>query len=261
MFSWSVSHIAFSVGGFCVYWYGIIYATALFASWLVATWGLRKLRANEVSVPSKEEFDKFMFWAIVSIIVGARIGHVLFFDFEYYTEHPLEVFMIRNGGLSFHGAVIALAVYVYYSMRKAAISWRMLSDILCLAGALGVGIGRLANFMNQELYGKVTSAKCAVIFSMVDHLPRYPTQLFESLFEGFLNFWLLLIILRMQGLKILGTGKLTMIFCTVYSSARFIIEFYKEVEVYNYGTLLSLSVGQVLSIGLFLFGLFVLKRS
>jgi phosphatidylglycerol:prolipoprotein diacylglycerol transferase len=259
MFCWSASNVAFSVGQFNVYWYGIIYATAIFASWLVATYVLRKLRGNGVPAPSKEEFDGFMFWAIVSIIIGARLGHVLFFDIEYYIKHPSEIFLLRNGGLSFHGAVIALAAYTYYFMKRTSISWITLSDTLCLAGALGIGIGRLANFMNQELYGKVTSASCAVIFSMVDHMPRYPTQLFESFFEGFLNFWVLFIIFRLRGVGILGTGKLTMVFCTVYSSARFVIEFYKEVEVYNYFDTIFLSVGQVLSIGLFLFGVLILR--
>ncbi|MDR1365166.1 MAG: prolipoprotein diacylglyceryl transferase [Holosporales bacterium] len=260
MIYWSASNIAFSVGQFHIYWYGVIYAAAILASWLVATYALRRLRDNGIPVPSKEEFDGFMFWAIVTIVVGARLGHVLFFEFEHYIKYPSEIFMLRNGGLSFHGAVIALGIYIYRFVKKSGISWWLLSDVMCLAGALGVGIGRLANFMNQELYGKVTSAKCSVVFSMVDHMPRYPTQLFESFFEGLLNFWILLIVFRLRGTSILGSGKLTMVFCTVYSSARFVIEFYKEVEMYNYFNVVFLSVGQALSIGLFLFGILALKR-
>lgn len=258
MFIWSVSPIAFSIGNLSVYWYGVIYATALFSSWAVATWVLRKLRYNEIEVPTKEEFDGFMFWAIIFIIVGARLGHVLFYEFDYFLKHPLEIIMIRNGGLSFHGSVIALTIYVLMYVRRSRISWKVMADVLAIAGALGIGIGRFANFMNQELYGKVTSSNVAVIFSFVDNMPRYPTQLIEAFFEGLLNFWILFVIFRLKGTKIIGTGTTTAIFCIIYSSARFIIEFYKEVEVYTYFNVISLSVGQVLSIALFFFGVFVL---
>lgn len=258
MLIWSFSPIAFSVGNLSIYWYGIIYATALFLSWAVATWVLKILRRNNISVPSKEDFDKFMFWAIISIIIGARLGHVLFFDLEYYLKHPLEIFMLRNGGLSFHGSVISLAIYIYVFIRKQNFSWKLFADVLSLAGALGIGIGRLANFVNQELYGKVTSSDFSVIFSFVDHMPRYPTQIFESFFEGFLNFWLLLVIFKLKGTKVIGTGVIGALFCIIYSSARFIIEFYKDVEAYTYFNLFTLTVGQILSIALFLFGIFML---
>lgn len=258
MFIWSVSPIAFLIGNLPVYWYGIIYATALFLSWAVATWVLRKLRNNNIKVPTKEEFDSFMFWAIISIVVGARLGHVLFYELEYFVKHPLEIIMIRNGGLSFHGSVIALAIYVFAYVKRHKISWKIMADVLAIAGALGVGIGRFANFMNQELYGKITSSDMAVIFSFVDNMPRYPTQIIEALFEGLLNFWILFVIFRLKGVKIIGTGIVTAIFCIVYSSARFVIEFYKEVEVYTYFNAIALTVGQVLSLALFLFGVFVL---
>lgn len=258
MFIWSVSPVAFSIGILPIYWYGIIYATALFSSWAVATWVLRKLRNNDIHVPSKEEFDSFMFWAIVSVVVGARLGHILFYELEYFLKHPMEIIMIRNGGLSFHGSVIALVVYVFMYVKRHKISWKIMADVLAIAGALGVGIGRFANFMNQELYGKVTSSDIAVIFSLVDNMPRYPTQIIEAFFEGLLNFWLLFIIFRLKGVKVIGTGIIASIFCIVYSSARFIIEFYKEVEVYTYFDSVALTVGQILSIALFLFGVFVL---
>ncbi len=258
MIIWSVSPVAFKLGTLPVYWYGIIYATALFSAWAVATWILRKLRNNNISVPSKEAFDNFMFWTIVSIIVGARLGHILFYELEYFIRHPLEIIMIRNGGLSFHGSVIALTIYVFAYVKRHNISLKIMADVLAIAGALGVGIGRFANFMNQELYGKITSSDMAVIFSFVDNMPRYPTQLLEAFFEGLLNFWILFIIFRLKGVKIIGTGVPFSIFCTIYSSARFIIEFYKEVEVYTYFNAIALTVGQVLSMALFLFGLFVL---
>ncbi|MBR1479672.1 MAG: prolipoprotein diacylglyceryl transferase [Alphaproteobacteria bacterium] len=261
MFVWSVSPVAFHVGSIPVYWYGVIYASALFLSWCVATWVLRKLRANDVAVPTKEEFDSFMFWGIVSIIAGARLGHVLFYDLEYFINHPLEIFMLRNGGLAFHGSVIALAVYSYSFVKRRKLSWLVLADVLSFAGALGVGIGRFANFVNQELYGKITGSDMGIIFSLVDQMPRYPTQIMEAFFEGLLNFWLLFIIFRLRGVSIIGRGVITAIFCVMYSSSRFVIEFFKDVEAYTYFGSVTLTTGQVLSIALFLFGLFVLHFS
>ncbi|GHT89431.1 prolipoprotein diacylglyceryl transferase [Alphaproteobacteria bacterium] len=259
MFVLSVSPIAFSLFGLHVYWYGILYSVAIFASWFVATFVLKKLRINGVLVPTKEEFDRFMLFSIVYVLIGARLGHVLFFDFEYYCCNPFEILMIRNGGLSFHGAVLALSVYVYSFQKRCNFSWKIMTDILSFSAALGLGIGRIANFINQELYGKVTGSENAVIFSFIDSLPRYPTQLFESFFEGFLNFWLLFIVFRIKGAMIIGTGKLTALFCIIYSSARFAIEFLKEVETHTYFDKFSLTTGQILSIALLLFGLLVLQ--
>jgi phosphatidylglycerol:prolipoprotein diacylglycerol transferase len=199
-----------------------------------------------------------MFWAIVSIIAGARAGHVLFFDLEYYIKNPLEVVMVRNGGLSFHGAVIGLGAYVYFFVKKQKISWRLMADVLCLASTVGLCIGRFANFMNHELYGRVAAVDCAVIFSKVDQLPRYPTQIFESFFEGFLNFIILFSLFRIRGVQTIGTGLITSIFCIIYASSRYVIEFYKEVEMNTYLGMFGFTVGQVLCLALFLFGICVL---
>ena len=258
MFVWSASPVDFSIGFLNVYWYGILYALSLASAWLVSSWVLRKLRTNSFNVPTTEQFDSFMFWAIVSVIAGARLGHALFFDLEFYINNPFELLMIRNGGLSFHGGFIGLAIYTMCFIRKHQFSWKVLADTLSLSAALGLGIGRIANFMNQELYGKIAAIDMAVIFPYVDHMPRYPTQLWESFFEGFLNFWLLFVIFRFKGTDIIGKGILTSIFCVFYSSARFFIEFYKEVEAYTYFNCITLTVGQVLSIAMFVFGIFVL---
>jgi phosphatidylglycerol:prolipoprotein diacylglycerol transferase len=258
MHIWSVSPVAFSICGMAVYWYGIMYAAALLTSWMMATYVLRELRGNGIHVPSKEQFDSFMFWAIVSIIAGARVGHVLFFDLKYYIKNPFEVLMIRNGGLAFHGAVIGLGVYVYFFVKRYGISWRLMADVLCLSSTIGICIGRFANFVNQELYGRVATIDCAVIFSQVDQLPRYPTQIFESFFEGFINFIILFGLFRIRGVQTIGTSVITSIFCIIYATSRYVIEFYKEVEMNTYIGMFSFTVGQILCLALFLFGLCVL---
>jgi phosphatidylglycerol:prolipoprotein diacylglycerol transferase len=200
-----------------------------------------------------------MFWAIVTIIVSARFGHILFFEPTYYLKHPFEVLMIRNGGLSFHGSVIGLGIYSYFFIRSKKVQWLLMADVLSIAGALGVGIGRIANFINQELYGKVTSSNYSVVFATVDKFQRHPTQIFESFFEGFLNFWTLFLILKFRGIRTFGSGVFVSVFCIIYSSSRFAIEFLKEVEAYNYFNVVQLTVGQVLSIIMFVFGISIKK--
>jgi phosphatidylglycerol:prolipoprotein diacylglycerol transferase len=260
MLIWNVSPVAFSFLGLKIYWYGIIYASSLILSWMTATWVLRKIRnLGELSVPSAENFDKFMFWAIIWTVIGARVGHIVFFDFQYYIQHPLEIFMLRKGGLSFHGSVLAISLYTLFYCHIQKLPWRIMIDILSIAGALGIGVGRLANFFNQELYGKLCKEDFAIIFSAVDQIPRYPTQLLESCFEGFLNFWILITIFRFNGAKIIGSGCITFIFCLIYSSSRFVIEFYKEISEGNYYTYLSMTTGQILSIALFLLSFFVIN--
>jgi phosphatidylglycerol:prolipoprotein diacylglycerol transferase len=259
MFTLSLSPIAFSIFGCSVYWYGILYSFAIFSAWRISAWLLKKLRNNNIKVPTKEEFDKFMLFAILSILIGARIGHVLFFEFEYYINNPLEILMIRNGGLSFHGAFIGLCICLYLYAKRTSFSWKIMADILCFSAAIGLGIGRIANFINQELYGKISVSECSVIFAFVDYMPRYPTQLFESFFEGFLNFWIMFITLRLKGVNIVGKGKLSAAFCIIYSSSRFIIEFFKEVETYSYFNFIALTIGQILCFALFIFGIFMLR--
>ncbi len=258
MFTLSISPIAFHIGTLSVYWYGVIYATALLASWIVATWCFRKLRHNDMKVPSPAEFDGFMFFGIISMLVGARLGHVLFFELDEYLKDPMEIFMIRNGGLSFHGACIGIASYAYFFVRKHKYSWKIMADVLCLAGSLGVGIGRVANFINQELYGVMAGGSNAVIFKYVDNIPRHPTQLYESFFEGFLNFWIMFIVFRIRGAKSMGTGIFVALFSIIYASSRFVIEFYKETERYIYFDAIYITTGQILSLALLIFGVLVL---
>ena len=249
-----INPVAFRLSGIDIYWYGIFYALALLGSWMVATFILRRLRTQNAIVPSKQQFDSFMFWAIVWAVIGSRLGHVLFFEPTYYAEHPIEILLIRNGGLAFHGGFIAVAIFIYYFCRKNNFRIMTMCDILCFSASFGIFIGRLANFFNQELYGKIATVDHAVIFQFVDKMPRYPTQIYESLFEGLLNFIVMLYVWGFTRGKIIGSGVFTFIFCTIYSISRFIIEFYKDVETNFWG----LTTGQILSILMFLIGIIIL---
>jgi phosphatidylglycerol:prolipoprotein diacylglycerol transferase len=243
LFLLDFSPVAISIGFVDVYWYGIVYAVSIFLSYRFANY----IVSNTEHTLSQQEFEKFMFSCIVACIVGARLGHILFFEPLYYAKHPVEVIMLRNGGLSFHGAVLGLAFMVYRTKHNK----KIIADILAFAGAIGIFLGRIANFINQELYGIATDVNWAVIFSKVDSLPRHPTQLYESIMEGLLSFWIMLIIWNLKKSSI-GSGIYACVFLSIYSLSRFFIEFFKEVEVVACFDIFYLTIGQILSVFLFL---------
>lgn len=238
-----------------MYWYGILYATSIFASWQFACHIIK----NSDHTPSKQELERFIFGCIVACIIGARLGHILFFELEYYVSHPLEIIMLRKGGLSFHGGIIGIFFASYNFCKKKGYNFKILADILSFSGSIGVFLGRIANFINQELYGTVTGVDWAVIFSRVDQMPRHPSQLYESLFEGFFSFWTMLIFWKTRGSKSIGSGLYAFIFMIVYASSRYIIEFFKEVEVLTFFGNFSFTVGQILSIILFVSAFFMIN--
>lgn len=200
-----------------------------------------------------------MFNCIIACVIGARLGHILFFELEYYLRHPLEIVMLRNGGMSFHGAIAGLFIASYQFARKYNYSLKTIADILSFSGAIGIFLGRIANFINQELYGVPTSVNWAVIFNYVDPLPRHPTQLYEAFSEGLFSFWIMLILWLIKGGKTVGTGIYALIFLSVYSVSRFFIEFFKNVEVITYFNIIKLTTGQVLSIVLLLATILIFK--
>ncbi|MDR1488769.1 MAG: prolipoprotein diacylglyceryl transferase [Holosporales bacterium] len=258
MFVLNIDPIALSIGRFNIYWYGVMYALSLFISWKIACIISRSASRNGKNnslIPNVAEIDKFMFVGIIMCVFCARLGHIFFFEFEYYFAHPKEILMLRNGGMSFHGGIIGLIISVFWFSKKYRYSFTTMSDILSFSGSLGIFLGRIANFINQELYGTVTSVNWAVIFKNVDMLPRHPTQIYESVCEGLLSFFIMLYFWKRRGntAKSIGSGAYTFVFLIVYSSSRYIIEFFKEVEVITYFDTFSMTVGQILSIALFMF--------
>ena len=246
-----------------IYWYGILYSLSAMSVWLLCQHVVRKLigaQSNNIHAPSAKLFDAFMFGSVVAMIVGARLGHVVFFEWSYYKNHLDEILMLRNGGLSFHGGLFAMILHTVWFCRKTNIKWLLLADIVCYAAPIGLSIGRFANFINQELIGKATDFKYAVVFTFVDTLPRHPTQLYESAGEGLLNFVVMSLLLRLRGLQSIGTGVFAACFCVVYAWARFVIEFFKDAEVCPWWTSSQLTTGQVLCLFMLTFGILLFPR-
>ena len=255
MFSLNESTVAFSIGNFNVYWYGILFAISLLIGWYVSNNIIQRLNCIGYSKLTLKDFDSFLFFGLIIVIVFSRLGHVLFYDFQFYKNNPMEILMIRHGGLAFHGGLIGLIIYVYIYCKKKNILWLLLLDILSISASAGLITGRLANFFNQELVGKIWASEYGVIFPLVDTFPRYPTQLYEALTEGLLAFFIQIIYLNSNGWKSFGTGKYSVIFGIVYSTSRFIIEFYKDVEEIFIANTILLTVGQILCILMFMISL------
>jgi phosphatidylglycerol:prolipoprotein diacylglycerol transferase len=255
MFCLNIDKVAFTVLGIEIYWYGILYSLALCTGWMLATGLVNFLRARGCVVPTKKKFDSFMLWTVVWAVVGARLGHVLFFDLKFYLENKLEIFMLRNGGMAFHGGILATLLYIVYFCKKYRFQVRLFFDVMAISASGGVFVGRIANFLNQELYGKVASVWSSVVFSSVDSLPRHPTQIYESIFDGLLPLLTTILMFKTSEGKVMGKGVLSGTFCVLYSISRFIIEFYKEVEVYSIFCTIYLTTGQMLSAMLFLVGI------
>lgn len=257
MYSLNISPIAFTIGTLDIYWYGVLYAVSLLISWCFASIIVKKINENTICPITLNDLDHFLFIGIIITILSARLGHILFYDLNYYLNYPLEIFMLRNGGLSFHGSLIGLTTYIYFYCKKKNISKIFISDLLSISAPLGLITGRLANFVNQELYGKIWINNKGVIFPLVDSFPRYPTQIFEAITEGLLTFFINIFVLRLLKWKSVGSGIYTTFFFIIYSSSRFIIEFYKDVENIYVLNNFIFTIGQLLCMVMFIFGIFI----
>jgi phosphatidylglycerol---prolipoprotein diacylglyceryl transferase len=227
MFSFTFpSPTAFFLGSWPVRWYGLAYAFGLLGAWRWALWTARLIPGI-----TRKNLDDFLPWAFAGIIIGGRLGHVLFYDLSYYLIHPWEIFYLWQGGMAFHGAVLGCTLSAGLYCHKNHILFRSFTDCWVCGVPIGLFLGRLANFINQELYGKTTNVSWAIIFPAGDplHLPRHPSQLYEGILEGVL-LWGLLFILSTRTSAPKKPGTLTGFFLTGYAIARMIGECFREIE-------------------------------
>src|SRR4051812_38572797 len=194
--------VAIAIGPIAIRWYALAYIGGIVLGWIYA----RALIKNEtlwggaapITLP---QIDDFILWVTLGIILGGRTGYVLFYNLPHYTEHPLEIFELWNGGMSFHGGFLGCvaAVMLFGWERKGPIL--SLGDLTCAAAPIGLFLGRLANFINGELWGRPTDVPWAMVFPHTDGLPRHPSQIYEATLEGLVLFTLLYILIRRGALK------------------------------------------------------------
>ena len=235
-----IDPILVELGPIRVSWYGLMYVLGFFASYLLVRYQMKK---KDFGV-SKLEVENLYFYLILGLIIGARLGYVLFYDIKMYLKDPLEVFAIWHGGMSFHGGLIGvLIVGIFFSWENKKSFWRI-ADLFIVTAPIGLGLGRIGNFINGELYGRVTQVPWAMIFPTdKDLLPRHPSQLYESALEG----GVLFLILWFLKDKKLPTGGLLAIFLSLYGLFRFFVELFREPDPQLGFILGPFTMGQTLS--------------
>ncbi len=208
------------IGPLEIRWYGFMYLLGFAAAYFVIKSELR--RKNGPIPPDRA--DDFLFYLIMGLLIGARVGYALFYNFDAYLAAPWEILIVWHGGMSFHGGLIGMVASGYIFTRARHVDFMSLADIGALAGPIGLMLGRIGNFINCELYGRVTTVPWGIIFPGAGPLPRHPSQLYESLFEGLILF----IILWLLRKKTTKHGQILAAFLILYGIFRFLIEFFRE---------------------------------
>ena len=260
MFTHNLDPIIFSFGIISIRWYSLAYVFGILVGW----WYGKKLILNK-SLLLKEKFnlkhfDDLITYLIVSIVIGGRIGYVVFYNIQYYLSNPIDIFKIWEGGMSFHGALVGIIIGTYLFSIRRKIEALFLLDVIACVSPIGIFFGRIANFINGELVGKVSLVPWSVIFPAIDLMPRHPSQLYEAVLEGLVLFIILNIIFLKKKYKI---GKCSYLFLIYYGIFRIISEFFREPDI-QLGYIFNLaSMGSILSFVMILSGLtmfYIIKK-
>jgi phosphatidylglycerol---prolipoprotein diacylglyceryl transferase len=246
-------------GLFQIRWYSIAYIAGIALAWIYANKIISKIKNNQYNFQSinTEQFDNLVTYLIIGIIVGGRLGYVLFYNFQYFMTSPFEIIKIWKGGMSFHGGLfgVILATSIFAKITKD--NFFKYSDIICCVAPIGIFLGRIANFINGELIGKITTLPWAVIFSVEENLGRHPSQIYEAILEGVILFFIINF-LAFYKKKIFNTGHISGIFLILYSILRIISEIFREPDVHIGYIYSYFSMGVLLSLFTLIAGFFVI---
>jgi phosphatidylglycerol:prolipoprotein diacylglycerol transferase len=245
-----ISPVIFEIGWFRLQYYGLMYIVAFALTYFLVRYRIKDEARFEFS---KNQVNDSITYAIVGLIIGARLGYVVFYNFGYYLRHPLEIFLpfsFSNGfaftgisGMSYHGGLIGILLAAVWYVRKAKLNYWQLMDLYVPAVPLGYTFGRLGNFLNGELFGRATTAPIGMYFPQApERALRHPSQLYEAFFEGIFLFIILWSIRKIK----MPTGAMLAIYVIGYGSVRFFIEFFREPDAHLGFIFLSFSMGQIL---------------
>ena len=251
-----IDPVLIQLGPFAIRWYALAYIAGLVIGWQV----MRRVCAEPPKILSPLKIDDFLLWAALGVILGGRIGYVLFYKPGFYIEHPLAVLTLWEGGMSFHGGLLGvIAAILAFAIRNKTDPF-MLSDLVAIVAPIGLFFGRLANFINSELWGRVTDVQWGLIFPRGGPLPRHPSQLYQAFFEGVLLVLLVAAVWKLtDGRR--RPGLLTGVFCAGYGVARIAGEFFREPDAhlgYLWG---PLTMGMLLSVPMIVFGGWLIARA
>lgn len=252
MFVNNLDPVAISLFNIDIRWYSLAYIFGLIFS---IQYGKFLITKNNFFKFEKDILDDYLPYAILGIILGGRIGYILFYDLAFYIKNPIEIFYIWQGGMSFHGGLVGIILISLYFVKKKQIDFYVFSDLLALISPIGLFLGRIANFINSELIGLPSNLPWSVIFIKIDQIPRHPSQLYEALLEGIMLFLILNLIFKFKKIK----GYVSAYFLILYSFFRIISEQFRLPDEHLGYVLGNLSMGSVLSIIILLIGIFILR--
>ena len=244
------------IGPFAIRWYALAYVAGLLLGWRY----MLRLNSSRAHMTTSEVIDELLVWAIVGVVLGGRLGYVVFYNPSFYMENPLQIFAVWRGGMSFHGGLLGVTLTMVWFAKRRHLELLRLSDLVSCAVPLGLFFGRIANFINGELFGRVTDVPWAMTFPHGGPLPRHPSQLYEAVLEGIVLFALLAWLAWHKG-ALQKTGMLTGVYLLGYALARVSIEFVRQPDAQIGFLPLGTTVGQWLSVPMLLGGMYLIWRA
>ena len=246
MFINNFDPVAFQILSIEIRWYSLAYIFGVSFGWILS----KKLFISDNEI--KEKFDDYVSYLIIGMIIGGRLGYIFFYNFNYYSNNLIDIFKIWQGGMSFHGGLIGIVLVSFLFAKKENHDPFKYLDIIAVVAPIGIFLGRIANFINSELYGTITNVPWAVTFIQVDNLPRHPSQLYEALLEGLFLFLILIYFKNKFSNK---PGVISGLFLILYSIFRFFVEFYRVPDEQLGYIFLNFTVGQAVSLIFIISGL------
>ena len=240
MFINNFDPVAFNILSLEIRWYSLAYIFGIIIGWSLC----KKIFIKNLDI--SEKFDDYITYLIIGIILGGRLGYVIFYNFNYYSHNILDIFKIWQGGMSFHGGLLGIILSSIIFAKKNNQDPFEYMDLVSLVAPIGIFFGRLANFINSELYGKTTEVLWSVTFTKVDNLPRHPSQLYEAVLEGAILFLILMYFRKKNYLT--KPGLISGLFLIFYSIFRFFVEFFRVPDEQLGYLILNLSMGQIISL-------------
>ena len=252
----SIDPVIFSIGIIDFRWYSLAYIVGF----VVGVYLIKYLNKTSKNILSNTQIDNFFLWSVLGIILGGRLGYVFFYQIEYFLTNPSYIYKIWLGGMSFHGGLIGIIISMYFYCKIYKIEFFYLSDLVSIVAPIGLFFGRIANFINNELYGRKTDFAFAIIYPEIDNHPRHPSQIYESILEGIILFLILYIYFIINKSKI-NYGKISALFLILYSIFRILVEFLREPDsqiglIFN-----SFTLGQFLCIPFIIVGILIYKKN
>jgi len=251
----SIDPVIISLGFLEICWYSMAYIITFLLGLYLIKFFNKTIKSNI----KNKTLDDFLIWSVIGVILGGRIGYVIFYQFDNFLQNPLYLIYIWRGGMSFHGGLLGMIFSIFLFTKKNNLEFFLLADFVSLVAPIGLFFGRLANFINVELIGKVTEFPIAIIYPTIDSLPRHPSQLYEAFFEGILLFIIFLSIILKNNPK-RKNGYISGLFLLLYGIFRFSIEFIREPDQ-HIGLIFNIfTMGQLLCFPLIIFGTVILIK-